>query len=141
MEEYNIEYKIDIIENYASGVRRIFQDYADFKKQPNYYISNNGIIVTLYNRNYIDKNDGQNDGQNYGQNYGQKQQLKLNMIERREKILELIVSNKKVTSNDLKDILGVSKATVERDLSKLREENRLEYKGSSKNGYWKVKEK
>ena len=125
--------KIDIIENYASGVRRIFQDYADFKKQPNYYISNNGIIVTLYNRNYIDKNDGQNDGQ--------KQQLKLNMIERREKILELIVSNKKVTSNDLKDILGVSKATVERDLSKLREENRLEYKGSSKNGYWKVKEK
>ena len=125
--------KIDIIENYASGVRRIFQDYADFKKQPNYYISNNGIIVTLYNRNYIDKNDGQNDGL--------KQQLKLNIIERREKILELIVSNKKVTSNDLKDILGVSKATVERDLSKLREENRLEYKGSSKNGYWKVKEK
>ena len=129
--------KIDIIENYASGVRRIFQDYADFKKQPNYYISNNGIIVTLYNRNYIDKNDGQNDGQNDGL----KQQLKLNIIERREKILELIVSNKKVTSNDLKDILGVSKATVERDLSKLREENRLEYKGSSKNGYWKVKEK
>ena len=133
--------KIDIIENYASGVRRIFQDYADFKKQPNYYISNNGIIVTLYNRNYIDKNDGQNDDQNDGQNDGQKQQLKLNMIERREKILELIVSNKKVTSNDLKDILGVSKATVERDLSKLREENRLEYKGSSKNGYWKVKGK
>ena len=123
--------KIDIIENYASGVRRIFQDYADFKKQPNYYISNNGIIVTLYNRNYIDKNDGQNDGQ--------KQQLKLNMIERREKILELIVGNKKITSNNLKDILGVSKATVERDLSKLREESKLEYIGSSKNGYWLVK--
>ena len=139
MEEYNIEYKIDIIENYASGVRRIFQDYADFKKQPNYYISNNGIIVTLYNRNYIDKNDGQNDGQNYGQNDGQKQQLKLNMIERREKILELIVGNKKITSNNLKDILGVSKATVERDLSKLREESKLEYIGSSKNGYWLVK--
>ena len=63
------------------------------------------------------------------------------MIERREKILELIVGNKKITSNNLKDILGVSKATVERDLSKLREENRLEYKGSSKNGYWKVKGK
>ena len=67
--------KIDIIENYASGVRRIFQDYADFKKQPNYYISNNGIIVTLYNRNYIDKNAGQNDGQNDGHNEGQQQQI------------------------------------------------------------------
>ena len=48
---------------------------------------------------------------------------------------------KKITSNNLKDILGVSKATVERDLSKLREENGLEYKGSSKNGYWIVKGK
>ena len=39
------------------------------------------------------------------------------MIERREKILEFIVSNKKITSNNWKDILGVSKATIERDIS------------------------
>ena len=129
MEEYNIEYKIDIIENYASGVRRIFQDYADFKKQPNYYISNNGIIVTLYNRNYIDKNDGQNDGQN----------IKLSISERRNKILVLIAENNHVTSSMLKDIIGVSKATIERDISKLREENKIEYIGSSKNGFWKLK--
>ena len=129
MEEYNIEYKIDIIENYASGVRRIFQDYADFKKQPNYYISNNGIIVTLYNRNYIDKNDGQNDGQN----------IKLSISERRNKILVLIAENNHVTSSMLKDIIGVSKATIERDISKLREENKIEYIGSSKNGFWKPK--
>ena len=63
------------------------------------------------------------------------------MIERREKILEFIVSNKKITSNNWKDILRVTKATVERDLSKLREENGLEYKGSLKNGYWIVKGK
>ena len=63
------------------------------------------------------------------------------MIERREKILEFIVSNKKITSINWKDILGVTKATVERDLSKLREENGLEYKGSLKNGYWIVKGK
>ena len=121
--------KIDIIENYASGVRRIFQDYADFKKQPNYYISNNGIIVTLYNRNYIDKNDGQNDGQN----------IKLSISERRNKILVLIAENNHVTSSMLKDIIGVSKATIERDISKLREENKIEYIGSSKNGFWKLK--
>ena len=110
--------KIDIIENYASGVRRIFQDYADFIKQPEYYISNNGVIVTLYNRNY----NGQNDGQ--------KQLVKLTMLERREKILQLIIENNRMTSNKLKDILGVSKATIERDISKLREEGKLEYIGS-----------
>ena len=124
--------KIDIIENYTSGVRRIFQDYADFTKQPEYYISNNGVIVTLYNRNYNGQNDGQNDGQ--------KQLVKLTMLERREKILQLIIENNRITSNKLKDILGVSKATIERDISKLREDGKLEYIGSSKNGYWKIKE-
>ncbi len=39
----------------------------------------------------------------------------------------------------LKDIIGVSKATIERDISKLREENKIEYIGSSKNGFWKLK--
>ena len=63
------------------------------------------------------------------------------MIEWREKILEFIVCNKKITSNNWKDILGATKSTVERDLSKLREESKLEYIGSSKNGYWKVKGK
>ena len=44
--------KLDAIENYASGVRRIFKDYIGFDKQPEYSISDNGIIVTLYNMNY-----------------------------------------------------------------------------------------
>ena len=54
------------------------------------------------------------------------------MLERREKILQLIIENNRITSNKLKDILGVSKSTIERDLSKLREEGKLEYIGSSK---------
>lgn len=51
----------------------------------------------------------------------------------------MIIENNKITSSSLKDILGVSKATIERDISKLRAENRIEYIGSSKNGYWKLK--
>ena len=62
------------------------------------------------------------------------------MIERKEKILQIIIENNRITSNKLKDISGVSKATIKLDISKLREENRLEYKGSSKNVYWKIKE-
>ncbi|QXW65398.1 HTH domain-containing protein [Streptobacillus moniliformis] len=112
------EKNIDIIENYASGVRRIFEDYADFKKKPEYYISNNGIIVTLFNRNY----EGQSEGQN----------IRLGVLERRNKILKLIKENNHITASILKDILGVSKSTIERDISKLREDNKLIYIGSSK---------
>lgn len=139
----NVLDKIDVIENYASGVRRIFEDYADFNKQPEYYISNNGVIVTLFNRNYDvqsdaqndTQNDTQNDGQNDGQSDGQNKNIKSDIVKRREKILELITENNYITSNTLKDILGVSKPTVERDIAKLREENKLEYVGSSKSGY------
>ena len=62
------------------------------------------------------------------------------MIERREKILQLIIENNRITSNKLKDILGVSKAPIERDISKLRQEVKLEYIGNSKSRYWKIKE-
>ena len=54
--------------------------------------------------------------------------------------MQLIIENNRITSNKLKDILGVSKAPIERDISKLRQEVKLEYIGNSKSRYWKTKE-
>ncbi len=54
--------KADLIENYASGVRRIFADYEYFEKQPLFNISDNAVIVTLYNMNY-DSQKAENDSQ------------------------------------------------------------------------------
>ena len=129
--------KADVIENYASDVRRIFEDYAHFKKQPEYYISDNGVIVTLFNRNYDIQNDGQNDGQNGGQNDGQKISTK----DRLEKIIKYIESDSAITADRLKDLLNVSKRTIERDIEKLRKDNKIEYVGSAKDGRWIVKTK
>ena len=129
--------KADVIENYASGVRRIFEDYAHFKKQPEYYISDNGVIVTLFNRNYDIQNDGQNDGQNDDQNDGQKISTK----DRLEKIIKYIESDSAITADRLKDLLNVSKRTIERDIEKLRKDNKIEYVGSAKDGRWIVKTK
>ena len=107
MEEYTKEFKIDIP-----------------KKQPEYYISDNGVIVTLFNRNY----DVQNDVQ------------KLSAEQRKEKIMELMKSNNKITIDMIKCIINVSKPTIERDIAKLRKDNKIEYVGSAKDGYWVVKE-
>ncbi|UTC66540.1 MULTISPECIES: ATP-binding protein [unclassified Treponema] len=139
--------KADVIENYASGVRRIFEDYAGFKKQPEYYISDNGVIVTLFNRNYDVQDDGQNDvqddgqndGQDDGQNDGQNDGQKINSKDRLEKIIKYIESDKNMTADRLKDLLNVSKRTIERDIEKLRKDNKIEYVGSAKEGYWIVK--
>ena len=125
--------KLDAIENYASGVRRIFKDYIGFDKQPEYSISDNGRIVTLYNMNYNEaQNDGINEEINEEINVGQK----LNTEERKKIILKLIEENEKISIQQLVENIEVSKSTVERDLKELKEENKIEYIGSRKSGKW-----
>ena len=129
--------KLDAIENYASGVRRIFKDYIGFDKQPEYSISDNGIIVTLYNMNYSQKeNVGINEAQNEAQNDGKK----LDLNSRKNLIINIIKENDKITRKEIISKMGISKATLERDLAALRKENKIEYIGSSKNGKWIIKE-
>lgn len=132
--------KLDAIENYASGVRRIFKDYIGFDKQPEYSISDNGIIVTLYNMNYNEKeNEAQNDGiniDNVGQNVGQK----FNVNDRKNIILKNIKETEKLDTMEIAKQLNVTKRTIERDLAALRKDNKIEYIGSSKNGKWIIKE-
>lgn len=126
--------KADYIENYATGIRRIFADYEGFEKQPDFYISDNGVIVTLFNRNF----DVQSDAQDDVQNDVQSDVEKLKPDERQERIISFIQKNKKLTIQELSVLLGVSKPTVERDLAALRKEKRIEYIGSSKGGYWNL---
>ena len=133
--------KLDAIENYASGVRRIFKDYIGFDKQPEYSISDNGIIVTLYNMNYNEKeNDGINEPQNEVINDGINDGKKLNSIERKNIILKLIKENEKISAKQMIEKINVSRPTIERDLKELKEENKIEYVGSRKSGKWIIKE-
>ena len=125
--------KLDAIENYASGVRRIFKDYIGFDKQPEYSISDNGIIVTLYNMNYNEApNEAINEDINDVINVGQK----LNTEERKNIILKLIEENEKISIQQIVENIEVSKSTVERDLKELKEENKIKYIGSRKSGKW-----
>jgi predicted HTH transcriptional regulator len=144
--------KADYIENYSTGIRRIFEDYIGFHKQPYFIISDNGVIVTLYNRNYDDthndaKNDiqsGENDTQNVQndtqniQNDTQSEFVKLTPIERREQILDIIAKEPTVTSSFLAERFSVSIVTIKRDIAKLTEEGLIKYEGSSKSGKWIV---
>lgn len=44
--------KLDYIENYNSGIRRILSEYEDFPLQPIFEISDVLFKVTLFNKNY-----------------------------------------------------------------------------------------
>ena len=129
--------KLEYIENYASGVRRIFKDYESFDKKPEYYISDNGVIVTLYNRNYIKNIDTQKitdikyENTNDTQNDTQKNRTKT--------IIDLIKEKPNITIKEICLKLKVSRPTIYRDMKYLKESNILEYQGSSKRGKWVIK--
>ena len=40
------------VENYGKGVRKIFSDYEGYCKKPEYEVSEDAIVLTVYNRNY-----------------------------------------------------------------------------------------
>ena len=106
-------------------------------KKPEYYISDNGVIVTLYNRNYVKNIDTQKNIENKGENQNdtqndtQKNRVKV--------ILELIKENSNITIKEICLKLKVSRPTIYRDMKYLKENNVLEYQGSSKKGKWIIK--
>lgn len=131
--------KADFIENYASGVRRIFKDYEDFDKKPEYNTSDNGVILTLYNRNYDSDNVSNNVVNNVTKNVVNDKIKNLKAKDRQKAILEQVSSNSKITISELSEIFQVSSRTIQRDIEKLKKENKIERTGSLIDGDWILK--
>lgn len=131
--------KADFIENYASGVRRIFKDYKSFDKKPEYNTSDNGVILTLYNRNYDSDNVSNNVVNNVTKNVVNDKIKNLKAKDRQKAILEQVSSNSKITISELSEIFQVSSRTIQRDIEKLKKENKIERTGSLIDGDWILK--
>ena len=111
-------------------MRRIFSDYEGYENLPEYSVSDNGVIVTLYNRNY----------KNVGNNVIKKDTKKKSAQDRRQNILGLMIDDSKITIPQLSKKLNVSTKTIERDIEKLKEENKIYRQGKSRDGTWIVLE-
>jgi predicted HTH transcriptional regulator len=129
--------KADYIENYSTGVRRIFEDYIGFHKQPHFSISDNGVIVTLFNRNYDEILD-KSVVDNVVVNVAYEEDKKRLLTERQKKIITLIKDNPQTTAQELSELLKVSSRTIQRDLAKLTKEGYIKHIGTDKDGDWVV---
>ncbi|WP_126439856.1 HTH domain-containing protein [Peptoniphilus harei] len=86
----------------------------------------------LKNLNYDTQNVTQSEGQNDGQ--------KLKPSDRREKIIEIIKNNPKITSYDLSKQFNVTDRTIKRDLKVLTDKKIIKYVGCAKDGHWEFKQ-
>ena len=133
--------RMDLMERRGSGLRKIIEAYEaeeNYKEElkPKFKSTESSFTTILKNLNYVTQNVTQNVTQSEGQNDGQK----LKPSDRREKILEIIKNNPKITANDLSKEFNVTDRTIKRDLKVLTDKKIIKYVGSSKGGHWEFKQ-
>ncbi len=62
------------------------------------------------------------------------------MNQTQKKIIEMILTNSKITQTAMAEELGVTSRAVKKSIKELNEKGILERVGSSRNGYWEVKD-
>lgn len=141
--------RMDLMERRGSGLRKIIEAYEaeeNFtnKMMPEFVSTETKFIIILKNLNYSVQKDAQVDTNSQGdtqksKNDTQNKSSKLSPRNRRMKILDILENNPKITAQELAEMFLVSKITIRRDMKILVDEGKLEYVGSSRSGFWKIK--
>ena len=141
--------RMDLMERRGSGLRKIIEAYEaeeNFtnKMMPEFVSTETKFIIILKNLNYSVQKDAQVDTNSQGdtqkgKNDTQNKSMKLSPRNRRMKILDILENNPKITAQELAEMFLVSKITIRRDMKILVDEGKLEYVGSSRSGFWKIK--
>jgi len=63
-----------------------------------------------------------------------------NVVDNENKIIELLRHNSRYSAKKIADLLGLTQRTVQRYLSQLQEQKRIERIGSARSGYWMIKD-
>ncbi|MGX7168101.1 HTH domain-containing protein [Facklamia hominis] len=131
------------MERRGSGLRKIIEAYKaeeNYREElkPEFKSTESSFTTILKNLNYDTQNVTQSVTQNVTQSEEQNDGQKLKPSDRRERILEIIKNNPKITAYDLSKQFNVTDRTIKRDLKILTDEKTIEYIGSAKDGYWKV---
>lgn len=118
------------IENYSSGLNRIFKEYKNCKEKPIIETTLNMFKITLPNVNYLcdaqnlveSKNDAQNDAQNLAKSKNDAQNDAQN-ISIENMLIDLIINNPTITRKEMAVTIDKSKPTIERIIKKSKESN------------------
>lgn len=111
----NVFYRLELIEAYGTGIRKIMNAYAETGKIPQIETSDNAFKIILPNLNVpTDKKLPQNE----------------------DKILSLIREHGTVTRKEAETALGISQATCVRLLKRMIQKQLITQEGKGKNTYY-----
>ena len=134
-------HKLGYIENYSSGLNRIFKEYKKNKEQPLVQTSLNMFKVTFPDLNYkfiIDISESQNGTLNGTLNGTQEITQEITQENIYVLILEIIEINPKVTRREIANKLSLSPDKIKYQLDKMKKSGIIKHEGPTKTGYWKI---
>ncbi len=125
-------------------VRNIEEDEPQNEPQSEINALQNGTNVPQNEIN-VPQNEPQN-GTNVPQNkinvpksnLNVPQKRRMSQAYRRQRLLDMMIFNERLTKQELSDIMGVNEITIQRDLTELRKHHRIVWVGSSKKGHWEI---
>ncbi len=125
----NVFYMAGFIDAWGRGILDILElmDKENLDR-PDFEESGNSFRI-IFNR-HITPQAEPDVGKNVGKNVGRE--------ERKKVILDRIKKNIRFTYVSLAEELNVSEKTIERDIKKLKEEGKIRFVGSKRNGIWKM---
>lgn len=124
----NIFYRLEFIEAYGTGVRKIMDAYEKFEKKPLFEISDNAFRIVLPNCNYRKAVDAEAISFNAG-----------GVLSDKDKVAQMGRTKGSFTRKDVESLLGVSQATGNRLIREMLNENTLVQIGSGKNIHYRLK--
>lgn len=155
--------RLNFIENYGTGLARIFETYKVGQRKPIFYVTNRFFCITLPNLNYCYASNEHDEPKNehdkpknehdelkneHDKPKNEHDELKNehdnyydNFSKKEKTIIDIIKNGAKITINDMQVKSSFSRATVVRILNKLKRKNVISYIGTSKNGEWILNEK
>lgn len=119
----NIFFRLNYVESFGTGIKRIIQSYEDFDKKPIILSTENVFKVILYNVNYAENNN-----------------IKLpSNLSQEEKIIEYLKNNKKINRIIIEKLLDISSTRAKTIISNMIKNNIIKSVGSGKNIFYVLK--
>lgn len=127
----NVFYRLQLIEAYGTGMRKIMNAYEDAEEQPIIETTRNAFKITLPNRNTKYEASGVSESKEIIWKKPAKIAEKA-INEDEYKVLELLDAQNEITRNDVENLLGVSAATASRILRRMVKNSVIKQRGKAR---------
>ncbi|WEK82914.1 MAG: putative DNA binding domain-containing protein [Mycoplasma sp.] len=130
--------KLNLTEDYGTGMRKIFDSYQGFDKKPEVGISPNAFVIKLFNRNYIDPKKRKYNQTDIIDNDKENQKLYQSLDDQYKKIINLMKQDEKVSLANISKKTNICKTKIYYLVDELKNKQIIKRCGPKQGGYWIV---